>query len=44
MTDTFDRKAATRAYKERKVRPGIYAVRDTVSSGRPAAPLQAIQP
>lgn len=28
MTTTTDRKAAIRAYKERKVRPGIYAVRD----------------
>ena len=27
MTAPFDRKAALRAYKERKPRPGIYAVR-----------------
>lgn len=27
MSGTFDRKAALRAYKERKVRPGVYAVR-----------------
>jgi hypothetical protein len=27
MSDPFDRKAALRAYKERKLRPGIYAVR-----------------
>jgi hypothetical protein len=28
MTQDFDRKAALRSYKERKVRPGIYAVRN----------------
>ena len=27
MSGTFDRKAALRAYKARRVRPGIYAVR-----------------
>ncbi|WP_306589959.1 GIY-YIG nuclease family protein [Geothrix sp. 21YS21S-4] len=27
MSEAFDRKAALRAYKERKPRPGIYAVR-----------------
>jgi hypothetical protein len=27
MSEPFDRKAALRAYKERKPRPGIYAVR-----------------
>lgn len=26
MSETFDRKAALRAYRERKIRPGIYAV------------------
>jgi len=31
--DPLDRKAALRAYKERKLRSGIYAVRDT-GSGR----------
>ncbi len=33
MNQTFDRKAALRAYKERKPRPGIYAVRH-IASGR----------
>ena len=33
MTAGFDRKSALRAYKERKVRPGIYAVRE-ITSGR----------
>ena len=33
MDPTFDRKAALRAYKERKPRPGIYAVRH-IASGR----------
>lgn len=31
MPEPFDRKAALRAYKERKPRPGIYAVRHTAS-------------
>lgn len=33
MEPAFDRKAALRAYKERKPRPGIYAVRH-IASGR----------
>ena len=33
MTEAFDRKAALRAYKQQRPRPGIYAVRHT-SSGR----------
>ena len=33
MSEAFDRKAALRAYKARKPRPGIYAVRH-VPSGR----------
>lgn len=33
MKNGIDRKAAVRAYKERKVRPGIYAVRD-IATGR----------
>ncbi|WP_243287502.1 GIY-YIG nuclease family protein [Geothrix terrae] len=33
MDGSFDRKAALRAYKERKPRPGIYAVRH-LASGR----------
>lgn len=33
MTAPFDRKAALRAYKERKPRPGIYAVRH-LATGR----------
>jgi hypothetical protein len=33
MTEPFDRKAALRAYKERKPRPGIYAIRN-IASGR----------
>jgi hypothetical protein len=33
VNEPLDRKAALRAYKERKPRPGIYAVRE-VSSGR----------
>lgn len=33
MTEPFDRKAALRAYKQRRPRPGIYAVRH-VASGR----------
>lgn len=31
MTGTFDRKAALRAYKARRPRPGIYAVRHRAS-------------
>ncbi len=31
MPEPFDRKAALRAYKERKPRPGIYAVRHLAS-------------
>jgi hypothetical protein len=31
MPEPFDRKAARRAYKERKPRPGIYAVRHAAS-------------
>jgi hypothetical protein len=31
MPEPFDRKAAVRAYKERKPRPGIYAVRHLAS-------------
>jgi hypothetical protein len=33
MTEPFDRKAALRAYKSRRPRPGIYAVRH-LASGR----------
>jgi hypothetical protein len=33
MNEKFDRKAALRAYKERKPRPGIYAVRE-MATGR----------
>jgi len=33
MPEAFDRKAALRAYKERRPRPGIYAVRH-LASGR----------
>jgi len=33
MSPEFDRKAALRAYKERKVRPGIYGIRE-IASGR----------
>jgi len=33
MPEPFDRKAALRAYKERRPRPGIYAVRH-IASGR----------
>lgn len=33
MSEAFDRKAALRAYKERRPRPGIYAVRE-LATGR----------
>jgi hypothetical protein len=33
MSEPFDKKAALRAYKEQKPRPGIYAVRN-IDSGR----------
>jgi len=33
LSPDFDRKAASRAYKERKVRPGIYGVRE-LATGR----------
>lgn len=34
MSPSFDRKAAIRAYKERKPRPGVYAVRHLASDRR----------